>query len=160
LPPPELNMSDLSPPQRSSSKALVASLVVSQIVVAGVAAYSILKGTKPDAKIASLNGQVASLTSQLEDSQKEISELRARTMPITLSIDRDAINAGYNLNVFNQAMTSLRLHFMVSGNEVRGSKITRAVIDGGRFIIIPGLAKGDVVKINCEGYDDRSVTIK
>lgn len=153
-------MSDLPPPKRSSSKALVASLIVSQISVAGIAAYSFFKGNRSDTKIASLNGQVASLTSQLEDSQKEISELRARTMPITLSIDRDAINAGYNLNVYNEARTSLRFHFMVSGNEVRGSKITRAVIDGGRFIIIPGLARGDVVKINCDGYDDRSVTIK
>ena len=50
----------------------------------------------------------------------------------------------------------LRQHW----NEVRGSKITRTVIDGGRFIIIPGLALGDVVNINCEDYDDRSVTIK
>ncbi len=99
----------------------------SQIVVGGVAAYFIFNGTKPDAKIASLNGQVASLTSQLEDSQKEIAELRGRTMPITLRIDRDAINAGYNLYVYNQARTSLRFHYMVRGNEVRGSKITRAV---------------------------------
>jgi hypothetical protein len=139
---------------------LVASLIVSQIVVAGVAAYSIFKATKPEAKIASLNGQVASLTSQLEDSQKEIAELRGRTMPITLRTDRDAINGGYNLYVSNEARTSLRFHYMVRGDEVRGSKITRAVIDGGRFIIIPGLARGDVVNINCDGYDDRSVTIK
>jgi len=34
------------------------------------------------------------------------------------------------------------------------------VNDGGRFIIISGLGWGDVVNINCEGYDDRSVTIK
>jgi outer membrane murein-binding lipoprotein Lpp len=158
--PPQLNMPDLPPAQRSSSKALVASLVVSQIVVAGVAVYSIFHVTKPDAKIASLSGQIASLTAQLDDSQKEIAELRARTMPITLRIDRDAINAGYNLYVYNQARTSFRIHYMVRGNEGRGSKITRAVIDGGRFIIIPGLAWGDVVNINCEGYDDKSVTIK
>ncbi len=56
--------------------------------------------------------------------------------------------------------TSLKFHYMVRGNEVRGSKITRAVIDGGRFIIVPGLGWGDVVNINCVGYDDRSVTIK
>jgi hypothetical protein len=153
-------MSDLPPPQRSSSKALVASLIVSQIVVAGVAAYSIFDRTKPDAKVASLNGQVASLTSQLEDSQKEIAKLRGRIMPITLRIDRDAIKAGYNLYVYNQARTPLRFHYMVKGNEVRGSKITRAEIDVGRFIIIPGLGWGDVVNINCDGYDDRSVTIK
>jgi hypothetical protein len=153
-------MSDLPPPQRSSSKALIAILSVSQIIVVGVAAYFIFNGTKPDAKIASLNVQVASLTLQLEDSQKEIAELRGRAMPITLRIDRDAISAGYNLYVYNQARTSLKFHYMVRGNEGRGSKITRTVIDGGRFIIIPGLASGDVVNINCEDYDDRSVTIK
>jgi len=163
--PPQLNMSDLPPHQRSSSKALVAGLSMSLIVVAGVAAYSIFNRTRADAKIASLNEQVASLTSQLEDSQKENAELKAmgikvRTMPVTLKIDRDGINAGYNLYVYNQAKTSLRFHYMVRGNEVRGSKITRTVIDGGRFIIIPGLALGDVVNINCEDYDDRSVTIK
>ena len=155
-----LNMSDLPSPQRSSSKALIVILCVSQIIVVAVAAFAIFNRTKPDTKIASLNGQVASLTSQLEDSRKEIAELRGRTMPITLKIDRDAINAGYNLYVYNQAGTSLRFHYMVRGNEGSGSKITRAVIDGGKFIILPGLAWGDVVNINCEGYDDRSVTIK
>jgi hypothetical protein len=145
--------------------ALVASLSALLIVVTSVAAYSVYKRTKADAEIASLNGQVASLTSQLEDSQKENAELKAlgikvRTMPVTLRIDRDGINAGFNLYVHNQAKTPLQFHYMVRGNEVRGSKITRAVIDGGSFIIIPGLASGDVVNINCEDYDDRSVTIK
>jgi hypothetical protein len=153
-------MSDLSPPLRSSSKALVVILSVSQIVVICIAGYSVFNRTKPDAKTASLNRQVALLTSQLEDSQKEIMELRGRTMPITLRTDRDATNGGYNLYVYNEGRTSLSFHYMVRGNEVRGSIITRAVIDGGKFIIIPGLDRGDMVNINCEGYDDRSVTIK
>jgi hypothetical protein len=158
-------MSAPPPPQRSSRQALVASLSVLLIVVVGVAAYSIVSRIKDHAEIASLNGQVASLTSQLEDSQKENAELKAlgirvRTMPVALRIDRDAVNAGYSLCVFNQAKSALSLHYMVKGNEVRGSKISRAMIDGGRFIIIPGLTLGDVVNINCEDFDDRSVTIK
>jgi hypothetical protein len=153
-------MPDLPPPQRSSSKALVASLIGSQILVAGLAAYLIFKGAKPDAKIASINAQVASLTLQLEDSQKEIAELRGRTMPITFRTERDAINGGYTLYMSNESRTALRFHYMVRGNDERGSKITRAVIDGGRFIIIPELTRGDVVNINCDGYDDKSVIIK
>jgi hypothetical protein len=152
-------------PDAKSNKALVGSLSVALIFIACLAAYFVYRGNQFEEQATALNGQVASLTSQLEDAQKEIIALqplaeKARTMPVVFRIDRHALNAGYNLYVINRARISLRFTYTVNGREVRGGRAASPVIDGGRFTIIPGLASGDVVKIASDGYDDKTVTIQ
>jgi hypothetical protein len=172
-------MSDLPPSDSKSSRPLLAVVAVLLIIMAAVAGLYNYKYDQATTQIAAISTerdaatvenaqdkeQIATLTGQLEDAQKEISELqplanKARTMPIALRIDRHALNAGYNLFVYNRARISLRFHYTINGNEVHAGKGARPVIDGGRFAIIPGLASGDVVKIDSEGYDDRTITIQ
>lgn len=141
------------PAAPASSKALVCALSVALIIVAviaGVFTYKYFQAAEEN----------ATLTAQLEDAQKQINELqpladKARTMPLAIRIDRHALNVGYNLFAFNRARESLRFQFTVNGSKKFGR-----VIDGGRFWVLKGLASGDVVKIDSEGYDSKSVTIQ
>jgi Tfp pilus assembly protein PilN len=94
-------MTDIAAPAKS--KALVGVLSVILIVVAviaGVFTYKYFQATEEN----------ATLTAQLEDSQKQISELqplaeKARTLPVRLTINRHALNAGYNVVAFVAAFS-------------------------------------------------------
>lgn len=123
--------------------------------------------TQAQATIASLTAENteekesnAALTSQVEESQKQIAELqplaeKARTLPIRLTINKHAANAGYNVFAFNLARSSLRFVFTING----GRKIN-AVIDGGKFFVIRALASGDTLSVDSNGYDTKTVTIQ
>jgi hypothetical protein len=94
--------------------------------------------------------------------QKQIAELqplanKARQLPIVLRIDRHAINAGYNLFIFNRSRDSL--HFKCSLQVLGRNRQRIYTIDGGKFAIFPGLATGDTVQIESDGYDPKTVTI-
>jgi hypothetical protein len=138
--------------QLPSSKTLVRSLTVILIVAAVVAGYFAVKYNQA-------NEQIASLTSQLGDAQKQIAELqpladKALTLPISLRIDRHALTAGYDLFIINRAGESLRFHFAV------GNRQLETVIDGGKWWTLQGLASGDVVQIDSKGYNSKTVTIQ
>ena len=142
---------DSATPNRAS--ALVPVLSLCLILVAAIAGYFGFKYSQSQET-------VAGLTSQLEDSQKEISELqpladKARTLPVRLSINRHALNAGYNVLAFNLSRQSLRFEFTVNG-----SKHFNTVIDGGRFFIVKALASGDMLTVASDGYDPKTVTIQ
>jgi uncharacterized coiled-coil protein SlyX len=180
--------------QPPSSKTLARSLTVILIVAVVVAGYFVVKYTQANEQIASLTSQlgdsqkqiasltsqladsqkqitsltsqladsqkqITSLTSQLADSQKQIAELqplanKALTLPIALHINRHALTPGYDLSVGNLTRESLRFHFTV------GDRHFDTVIDGGKLWILHGLASGDVVQIDSEGYDPKTVTIQ
>ena len=144
-------MTDIAAPAKS--KALVGVLSVILIVVAVIAGVFTYKYFQ----VAEDN---AALTTQLEDSQKQISELqplaeKARTLPVRLTINRHALNAGYNVLAFNLSRSSLRFQFTVNG-----TRHIAAVIDGGRFFIVKGLASGDTLAVDSEGYDTKTVSIQ
>jgi hypothetical protein len=150
-------MSD-SPAQSKFSNAIVVALSVVLVLGAIGAAYLINKSSS-EAKAA--QDQVASLTGQLEDAQREISELKplankARTLPVTFRIDRHALSAGYTLYTFNRSRESLRFHVSIEG----GKSFPNVVIDGGKFWQLRGLASGDKVTVSSTGYDDKTVNIQ
>lgn len=143
---------NMDSPETKKSHPLVASLSVFLIIVAAIAAWYAYKWNQSQEV-------VASLTSQLESSEKQIAELqplaeKARQLPIVVRIDRHAINAGYNLFTFNRSRDSLRFHFTVNGG-----RQFNAVIDGGKFWVLKGLANGDTVQIDSDGYDAKTVSI-
>jgi cell division protein FtsB len=116
--------------------------------------------TSLTAENAEAKDNVAALTSQVEESQKQIAELqplaeKARTLPIRLTINQHAANAGYNVFAFNLSRSSLRFVFTING----GRKIN-AVIDGGKFFVIRALASGDTLAVDSKGYDTKTVTIQ
>jgi hypothetical protein len=144
-------------PAPTSGKTLVVVLSLCLIVVAGLAGYILINSQK---NVTELQGQVSSLTTQLEDSEKQIAELqplaqKARTLPITFRIDRHALGAGYTLFTFNRARESLRFTFTVNGN-----RKFNTVIDGGRLWMLKGLATGDSVEVVSDGYDPKTVAIQ
>jgi hypothetical protein len=138
--------------QPLSSKTLARSLTVILIVAVAVAGYFVVKYNQA-------NERISSLTSQLEDSQKQIAELqpladKALSLPIALHIDRHALTPGYDLIARNLTGESLRFHFTA------GNRHFDQVIDGGKLWILHGLASGDVVQIDSEGYNPKTVTIQ
>jgi hypothetical protein len=144
--------------QPKSSNALVVALSVCLIIVALAAGYFVYR---TNSALAASNEQVASLTGQLEDAQKEITNLqpladKAKAMPVTFRIDRHALTAGYTLYTFNRARESLRFKVVING----GKTFPNVVIDGGRFWQLRGLASGDTIVVSSEGYDDKTVNIQ
>jgi len=167
-------------PQTKSSP-LVPILSVCLILISCIAGYLGYKYSQSQDSLATVAGQLtqtqaqitsltadnteakenaAALTSQLEDSQKQIAELqplaeKARTLPIRLTINQHAANAGYNVLAFNLSRSSLRFVFTVNG-----ARKINAVIDGGHFYILRGLASGDTLAVDSRGYDTKTVTIQ
>jgi hypothetical protein len=144
-------------PQPKSGKVLVAILSVLLIVVAGIAGWSLVSGQQ---KQAALDEQVATLTSQLEDSEKQIAQLqplaqKARELPVVVRINRHALTPGYTLITINQSRSSLRFKFVVNGGRTFGR-----VIDAGKLWLLNGLASGDKVSIESEGYDAKEIAIE
>jgi hypothetical protein len=148
-------MTDTAQPKTHKTLAIVSSICL--IIVAVVAGYCI---NKTNSQLTASNEQVASLTGQLEDAQKEIADLqplanKARTLPVAFRIDHHALSAGYTLYTFNRARESLRFHVTVNGG-----RNFNPVIDGGKLWMLRGLATGDKVEVSSEGYDARTVTIQ
>jgi hypothetical protein len=51
------------------------------------------------------------------------------------------------------------LHFKCSLQVLGRNRQRIYTIDGGKFAIFPGLATGDTVQIESDGYDPKTVTI-
>jgi len=148
-------MTDSAQPKTHKTLAIVSSICL--VIVAVIAGYWI---NKANSQLAAANEQTASLTSQLEDAQKEIAELqplanKARTLPVTFRIDHHALSAGYTLYTFNRSRESLRFHIAVNGG-----RTFNPVIDGGKLWMLRGLASGDKVEVSSDGYDPRTITIQ
>jgi hypothetical protein len=144
-------------PQPTSGKVLMPVLSVLLILVAAIAGWSLYSGQQ---KQAALDEQVSTLTSQLEDSEKQIAQLqplaqKARELPVVLRINRHALTPGYTLITINQSRSSLRFTFTVNG----GRTFNR-VIDAGRLWLLNGLASGDRLTIESDGFDPKEVTIQ
>jgi hypothetical protein len=151
-------MTDSPSAQPKSSNAIVVALSVVLLIVLIGGGYLI---NKTNNDLTASNAQVASLTGQLEDAQKEITSLqplaeKARTMPITFRIDRHALTDGYTLFTFNRARDSLRFKVVING----GKTFPNVVIDGGKFWQLRGLASGDTVVVSSAGFDDKTVNIQ
>lgn len=152
-------MTDSTHPNSHKTTAIVSSVCsIIVVVVCGVCGYFI---NKTSSALATSNEQVASLTGQLEDAQKEIADLqplanKARAMPVTFRIDRHAVSAGYTLFTFNRSRDSLRFKVVIND----GRTFPNVVIDGGKFWQLRGLASSDKVVVSSEGYDDKTVNIQ
>jgi uncharacterized membrane protein len=143
-------------PVPENRKSLVAVLAVLIILVGALAGYFIYKSNQADE-------QISALTTQLEDAEKQIAQLqplaeKARVLPVITHLNKHALAAGYDLLTSNRSRESLRFRFTV---EAMGRQRSyAAVIDGGRFFILHGLASGDKITIESEGYDPVTVDVQ
>ena len=107
--------------------------------------------------------ELAAAQAKIKTLEAELAQLRplaakARQLPISTTINRHAINAGYNLLITNESRAPLRLAIIVTANG--RAKNFSLVVDGGKFAPVPGLAPHDTVTIGSEGYDSQTIEIK
>ncbi len=148
-------MNEATPVQKQR-RGITVTLIVLLVVVIGVAGAFLYK-------LVQAKDESSALRAQLEDAERQISELqplaqKARKLPISTRVDRHAINAGYNLMIFNQSRAPLRLSVTVTA--VGRSRTFTPVIDGGKLWFVRGLAPNDTVSIASDGYDTEMLTIE
>jgi hypothetical protein len=81
-----------------------------------------------------------------------------KVLPIRSSVDKHAITSGYTLTITNQGAESMRW----SVTEVQSGQTKKflEVVDRGRNLSLSGLVAGDIVKIDCDGYEGQIFPIK
>ena len=118
---------------------------------------------KSQSDLAKCQSDLAAAQEKIKALEAELAQLKplaakARQLPIATSINKHAINAGYNLMISNESRTPLRLAIVVTANG--HAKNSSVVVDGGKSHMITGLAPHDTVTIGSEGYDPVTIDIK
>ena len=118
---------------------------------------------KSQSALAKSQSDLAAAQEKIKALEAELAELRplavkARQLPISTSINKHAIPAGYSLAISNQSRVPLRLSIVVTANGQ--SKNSSVVVDGGKVYVVTGLVPHDTVTIGSEGYDPVTIDIK
>jgi outer membrane murein-binding lipoprotein Lpp len=113
-------------------------------------------------KIKSLEQDLVSTKSALEEAESEISKLqpladKARQLPVRTRLNHIGVGSAYTLVFRNESRVAMR--FFVVITSASHAKTYNSVIEAGKIWVLPRLAAGDVVEIASEGFDTYKVSV-
>jgi hypothetical protein len=176
---PDHNLSERLPPAHFNNRQLTMKkkilILLLPVLLLGCVPKSELEKTQSDladaqAKIAVLQQENATLQQEneatksfLEQAEAEVAELKplaakARTLPIRWGVTKGILASGYVLIIHNETITPIRLDVTWTANG-RTKPLPSFVLDGVQYHRLPGLAPGDTLTIESEGFDPMTLTI-